>query len=67
MLGHILSVHFGIEGVKLGEKRMTMWSETTPTSANRARKYGTDQGAVESLADDIDQNGIDTKLCRRLY
>lgn len=52
---------FGIEGVKLGEKRMTMWSETTPTSANRARKYGTDQGAVESLADDIDQNGIDTK------
>lgn len=52
---------FGIDGVILREKRMTLWEETQPTSANRGRKYGTDHGAVESLADDIEQNGVDTK------
>lgn len=52
---------FGIAGVKLGEKRMTLWEETKPTSENRGRKYGTDHGQVEELADDIEQNGIDTK------
>lgn len=52
---------FGIDGVVLGEKRMTLWTETTPTSENRARKYGTNPTVVDGIVDDIEQNGIDTK------
>lgn len=57
---------FGIDGVSLGEKKMVLWEDTQKSDLNIGRKFGTDLGSAERIAEDIRQNGIDTK-CPVVY